>query len=61
MEIGILHADDPHNSCLSFHRNIVDLRNYITYPQAANFMEVSSVEIVILGSFLSTFDCMNIN
>ena len=51
VELGILHADDPHNSCLAFHRNIVDLKNYITYPQATNFMEVCSVKIVILEPF----------
>ena len=41
VELGILHADDPHNSCLAFHRNIVDLKNYVTYPQVTHFMEVS--------------------
>ncbi len=40
MQEGILHAEDPHNTCLTFLRTIVDLKNYVTHPMAPNFMEV---------------------
>ena len=40
IEAGIMNIEDSHNSCLVIHRNIVDLKNYIAYPQSTNFMEV---------------------
>ncbi len=49
MQEGILHAEDPHNTCLTFLRTIVDLKNYVTHPMAPNFMEVMHLTLLKSG------------
>ena len=40
-QYGVTQNVDPQNNCLQLQRTIVDLENYVSYPQAAKFIDVT--------------------